>query len=128
MAKLTVSRLLETSRLLATQAGQQLSELITYTNDTTEQIIRALRQGLTVDDNFNALSATLSLQHNTEQIVDTSGRTPSYVIVGRVVSSSVGVDAFTWYIDNNNRLVVKVGFTTPVPTSAVNVTVIIFFS
>lgn len=127
MAKLQISKVLETSKLLATQAGQQLSELITFTNDMSEQVVRALRQGLTFDDNFKALSATISVTHNTEQIVETNNRTPVYVLPARVVSSTVGIDAFTWFIDNSNRLVVKVGFTSPAPTAPLNVAILIFF-
>lgn len=135
MAKLTVSRLLEVSKLLSTEAGQQLQELITFTNDISDQTIRALRQGLTFDDNVNSKTATITLKDSTEQIVDTGGKTPWSVTVSRVISTVYGVGEWYWYMNNSGQLVVKIKFAVPitspvtaVPTSALSVVVLMLFN
>lgn len=135
MAKLTVSRLLEVSKLLATDAGQQLQELITFVNDISDQTIRALRQGLTFDDNVNSKTATITLKDSTEQIVDTGGKIPWAVIPVRVVSTLYGQAEWYWYMNNSGQLVVKIKYAvpittpvTPVPTNALSVVVLMLFN
>ncbi len=135
MAKLTVSRLLEVSKLLSTEAGQQLQELITFVNDISDQTIRALRQGLTFDDNVNSKTATITLKDQTEQIVDTGGKTPWSVIPSRVISTVYGIAEFYWYMNNSGQLVVKIKYAVPItspvtaaPASSLSVVVLMLFN
>mgnify|MGYP006933461297 CR=1 FL=1 len=51
--KLSIARVLETSKYLATDAGKQLEEFVTFVSDLSEQMIRSLRNGLTLRDNFD---------------------------------------------------------------------------
>lgn len=124
--KITVSRLLETAKLLQTEAGQQLSELIDYVNTGFEQIVRALRNGLTFSDNVNCKVSTVDLTHNVEQVVNSDSKTPFGIIPIRTLSTTTGIDSLAWYIDTSGRLVVKAGFT-GAPSGVQKVTLIILF-
>jgi hypothetical protein len=128
MAKITIARLLETSKLLATEAGQQLSELITYMSDLSEQVLRTLNNNVTIRDNLSAKISQVSLKHNTEQVLNTDGKYPIWVAPARVISNVVGVDDFHWYINSANDVIVRVGFTGGPPSStAYDVVLVIFY-
>lgn len=110
MSKITISRLVEVTKALATEAGQQLSDFISQTAALHEQVLRALRNGLTLRNNFNADIKTLELTHNTAQAIATDGGEIEGVIPLRVVSTTTGIDALSWYINNDQQLEVKVNF------------------
>src|SRR3954469_1335808 len=99
--KLSIPKLLDTSRLLTTQAGQQLEELVTYVSVTFSQIIQALRNGLTYADNFDCLIQTVSLSHNTPQVINrgTATKTITGVVPTQVVSSTTCVTSMVWYLN-----------------------------
>lgn len=126
MAKLGIQRLLEASKLKATEAGQQLGELIDYVNDMADQFVRTLRNGLTFQDNFNCLVSTLSLTDGVSTVVNTGGKRPYGIIPIRVVSETVSIANLTWYIDQSDQTNVQVSFAGS-PTSAQSVVVIILF-
>lgn len=128
MAKITIARLLETSKLLATEAGQQLSELITYMSDLSEQVLRTLNNNVTIRDNLSAKIATVSLKQNTEQVLNTDGKYPIWVAPARVVSNTYGVENFHWYINSANDVIVRIAFTGGPPSStAYDVVLVIFY-
>jgi len=110
MAKLSLQRLLEVSRLLATEAGQQLQDLLTFTNDLADQVLRALRQGLTFQDNFNCLVRQYTIQHQTDTLINTDGKRPYGVIPVRVVSETIRVGAINWHIDSTDQTFVNISF------------------
>lgn len=127
MAKLSVSRLLESSKLLQTQAGQQLQELITFVNDISDQVIRALRQGLTFQDNMKCLISVVSLKHDTLQGVNYNAANQIFGIIPvRVNSTTTGISGFLWYIDQNNQLQVKAQFI-GAPVDPIDVTLTILY-
>ena len=114
MAKLSISRIFDTGKFLKTEAGQQLEGVITYLAEFAEQSLRAIRNGLTFQDNFDCEVKTVSLIHGTEQVISTSKQVTG-VLVTRVVSSVYGFDSISWYIGNNGSLVVKVNFSNSPP-------------
>jgi hypothetical protein len=124
--KLTAARLLETGKLLGTKAGKELADLIAYVNDTSDEIIRALRQGLTFADNFNCQVTKYSISNDTEQIIFTNGKTPIGIIPIKVVSMSTGVDEFAWWVGNDNQTRIKVGLT-GAPSASVDIVLVILF-
>jgi hypothetical protein len=126
MAKLSISRLLETSKMLSTKAGQELQEALQYLNDLADQTLRALRQGLTYNDNFKCEIMTATLKHNVEQKINYNGQQISEVRVQRTISTQYGYDSMLWYRNNSNELIVKVGFT-GAPTGTVDTVLIIFY-
>jgi hypothetical protein len=126
MAKLGIQRLLEASKLKATEAGQQLGELIDFVNDLADNFVRALRNGLTFQDNFNCLVSTVSVKHGESTVVNTGGKRPYGIIPIRVVSESESISSLSWYIDQSNRTNLSVSFT-GAPSEAQSVVIIILF-
>lgn len=126
MAKLSISRLLETSKLLSTKAGQELQEALTYLNDLADQVLRALRQGLTFEDNFKCKVVTVTLQNDVEQVVFSDQQQIFGVLPIRAISTQYGIASSLWFKNNNNELVVKIGFSGS-PTAAVSVVLIILY-
>lgn len=124
--KITLSRIFETSKALATEPGQQLQDFINFTAEMSEQVLRALRNGLTFEDNIRCLTPRISLLHNVEQVVNTSGKTAKRVMATRSYSTLYGIDSFLWYLNNDNQLVVKVGFTSS-PSVKIDVDLLIFY-
>lgn len=125
--KITASRLLDTAKILQTDAGQKLSELVDYVTSTSEELIRALRGSLTFSDNFNSMVWTGTLTHATAQLINTGQRQPTAIIYGQVQSTAYGFASLTWYMDSNTNLVVKPYFGPSVPTQALGATLTILF-
>jgi hypothetical protein len=127
MAKISVPKILETSKLLSSKAGQELSELIQYVSTVSTQLIQSLRNGLNYEDNFDCYPTTVSLTHNMEQIVNRGNtRAPKEVRARRVVSATTAVSALIWYLDSSGNLVVKAKFDGAPPTTQ-EVDLIIYF-
>ena len=124
--KMNISRLLETSKFASTDAGQQLADFIQYVADLAENVIRALQNQLTFQDNFNAKVSTISLKHNVEQVVNTDFKRPMGILPLQAISTTTGVDSLIWYVNNSGQTVVKVGLVGS-PTAAVDVTLAILF-
>lgn len=127
MAKISINALLEVSKMLATKAGQELSEALDFLNDLADQTVRILRQGITVQDNLNASTPTVELTHNTAQVVNFESSKQIFAVIPvRVISTQYGIDSFAWYLNAANQLVVKAGIT-GAPTERVSVTLIIWY-
>ena len=147
MAKITLTRLLETSQVLSTEAGQQIQAFVNYMADFVEQTVKALQGGLTFNDNFSGVQKNVSLKHNTEQIVQATKPVTGILCI-RVISKTYGLDSFAWYYDDGGRLTVKATFTggpnyvgyydqagtltvkaafTGAPTSALDCTLVLLF-
>ena len=67
--KLFISRIIETSRFLSTEAGQQLTDFINYMSELAEQTIRALRNGLNFSDNFSCKVVSLEVKTAVNQAI-----------------------------------------------------------
>lgn len=110
--KLSIPKLLDTSKLLKTKAGQELQELINYVSSTSTQIIQSLRNGLTYRDNFDCLIQTVSLSHNVPQVINrgVASKTITNVAVMQVFSTVTAVTSLVWYLDASGGLVVQARF------------------
>lgn len=126
MAKLSISRLLEASKLLATKSGQELADLINYVNDLADQTLRALRQGLTYQDNLKCELITATLKDGVEQTINYNGDTIVEVRAIRTISTQYGMASMLWYKNSANELTVKVGFTGG-PTSTVETVLLVMY-
>ncbi len=116
--KITVTRLLEATKYLATQFGQEAPDFFSYMSEFVDNCVRALRNGLTFADNFDATIKPLTLTHNTAQVITlATGKTAVGILPLRVVSTTTGLDSLAWYYDQQNRLTVKAAFT-GAPTDA----------
>lgn len=125
--KITLSRIFETSKALATNAGQELSDFIDFTAQMSEQVLRALRNGLTLEDNVRCITQRVSLENNKQQIVGTGGKLPTKVLVTRTYSFTNAVTAFLWWVDTQNRLTVRCTFDNAPGTSKIDVDLLIFY-
>ncbi len=123
--KITLTRLLETSKVLTTEAGQQLKDMVTYLAEFVDQTVRTLRNGITFADNFDCATPTVSLKHNVASVV-ASTKAVTGILPIRTFSSVNALDSFTWYYDEQNRLSVKASFVGS-PAEAVNVTLILLY-
>lgn len=104
--------------MIATEAGSQLEELITFVNDLANQTISALRNGLTFRDNFNCIIQQADLKHDTASVINTNGKRPSGVMLLRVVSQQYGSDSLGWFINEQNQTIVTVKYSVPLTTPA----------
>jgi hypothetical protein len=125
---ISIAKLVEVSKFLATKSGTELREFVEYMGGMSEQVIRALKNGLTFRDNFDAEVLEVELTSGTAQIVGNKKVTvkPSGVLVQRVISSLYALDSFLWYLDGQNKLTVKATFTGS-PTDKVTVSLIVLY-
>lgn len=123
--RITLTRLLETSKYLATEVGQAIPGFFDYMAEFVEQVTRSLRSGLTFSDNFDCDVKTVTLTHNTEQIVSAT-KTAFGILPVRVVSQGVGIESFAWWYNDQGALTVKAAFTGS-PTSAQSVVIVVLF-
>lgn len=128
MTKLAISLFLETSKFLATDAGKELTDFITYVSDLADQSLRALRNGVGIRDNLDAVVKTVSVKHNTDAVVNTDGRSPLAIVPSYQLGSLVNmVSAFGWTVNAQGQVVVRVKFDSA-PTSAIDISLVILFS
>lgn len=123
--KLTITRVFETAKILATETGQQISDMVNYLAEFVDQVVRALRNGLTFADNFDCQIKTVSLTHDVAQIVS-SDRKVTGMIPIRCVRQDLMLSEFGWYYDDNGRLTVKASFDAD-PGNAVDVQLVMLF-
>ena len=123
--RVTLTRLLETSKYLATEVGQAIPGFFDYMAEFVEQVTRALRSGLTFYDNFDCEVKQVTLKHDTEQILSAT-KTVTGIIPLRVISKSVGVQSLAWWYSDSGNLTVKIGFTGS-PTESQTVVLVVLF-
>lgn len=107
--KLTISRLFDATRLLATQAGNDISELVEFTQTFAEQTLRALRNGLSFEDNVKCTTPVVILKHGVPQVLNVTG-TVVGIIPTRVFGVQ-GISSLSWFYDKSGRLNVVPSFT-----------------
>lgn len=123
--KLTITRVFETAKILASETGQQISDMVNYLAEFVDQVVRALRNGLTFSDNFDCQIKTVSLTHDVAQIVS-SDRKVTGMIPIRCIRQDLMLSEFGWYYDDNGRLTVKASFDAD-PGNAVDVQLVMLF-
>ena len=109
--KITLSRSIELSKIASTEAYKQCKEAFDYFAEVSEQVVRALTNQLTFSDNFDAKVVTVTLVSARAQSVNTNARRPVGIIPLQVVSVAYGWDSFSWYVDADGSVKVKMGFT-----------------
>lgn len=122
MTQIKVSRLVEVAKILTTKSGQELQDFVQYVADLAEQVVRALRNGLSFTDNMDATFKTVSLVSGSTAAVNVGTRRPAGIWPVQVVSTQHGWESFHWYIDGAGQAQVLMTFTsTPgsVPLSVV---------
>ena len=122
--RITLTRLLEAAKYAATQVGQEIPDFFDYMSEFVEQVTRSLRNGLSFGDNFNCEVKTITLKHDTPQIVSAT-KTVTGIIPIRVVSKDF-IDAFAWYYSEAGELTVRAKFTGP-PLGSISVVIVLLF-
>jgi hypothetical protein len=128
MAKITIQRIFETTKALATEAGQSLQDFINFNAQFAELTLRSLRNGITYSDNFDCEIKKISISHNVNLNIPTDvSRRPTEVRVRRVldVTSSLA-RPLSWGFSENGKVFVR-AFFDPVPTSPVNIEIIVLY-
>lgn len=131
MAKFTITRLLDTTRINKTDTGKQIPEFFEYMAQFVEQTVRNLRSGLTFTDNFAGEQKTVSLKHGVPQVITASKQVVG-LIVTRAQSTVYGVSCTSWYYDRNNRLTIALRFqdmagNAPTATDTIPVDIVLLF-
>lgn len=109
--KITIPRLFDATRVLATEAGAAIQELVEFSQQAFEQLLRALRNNLTFTDNFRCQVIYATLKHGVEQEINTT-MTIGGALVLRAYSSS-GAEMPTGIkmrLDASNHLFITVNF------------------
>jgi len=127
MTVITITRTPDIAKALNSEAGKQLDDILSFlVTELTDQVIRTLRNGISFKDNVTCIVSQVALTHDTFQEIETSGRTPTQILFGRVSSPTSILTGFGWYIDERSRLQVKVKYD-PVPTGPLDCTLTILF-
>ena len=112
MAKITISRIFEISKALATKSGQELQGPLTYLSELAEVTLRNLRNGLTFYDNMDCTSRRVSVRTNTETVVSIAERKRAKrIYIDRVVNDTYYVyEKFGWKFNSAGEIVIKIVF------------------
>lgn len=124
--KITLTRVLEISKILATDIGQKIPDFFNYMAEFVEQMVRSLRNGLTFQDNFDCSERIVKLLHNTPQVIS-STRAVRAIQIQRVYSQTVSWTALSWYYDDQGNLTIKLGLDPDPGTSTIDVMILILF-
>jgi hypothetical protein len=132
MAKITISRIFEISKYLATKAGQELRDPLTYLSEFAEVTLRNLRNGLTFADNLDCEVKRVSVRNDLETIVSTStsdSKRAVRITVDRAIDGTYYVvNSFGWKYNANGDIVIKATFDgTPAASLAIPLDIVIHF-
>lgn len=129
MAKITISRIFETTKALATQAGNDLNEFVTFSAQFAEITIRALRNGLTADDNFDCEIKTLKLTQGSVTEVNVGKRRPREIRQRRLLNTAYMLSRpIAWGFTAKGNVYVSAEFTpTPPAGEVVEIEIIILY-
>ena len=128
MTKIAITAFLETSKFLATKAGAELGDFISYVSDLADQSLRTLRNGVGIRDNLDAAVKSVSVKHNTDTVVNTDGKVPLAIIPTYQLGSLANmISAFGWTINGSGQTVIRVKFDSAT-TAAVDISLVVLFS
>lgn len=130
MAKITISRLFDVGQYLSTDAGKELADALRYLSEFVEVTVRALRNNLSIDDNFNATTKEVNIVSGLETVIQSAGsenRAVKQVIIRRVISQdNYIVTSHGWKYDTLGNVVLTVNLN-GAPTSSTRVDIAILF-
>lgn len=122
MALFNITRLLDVSKILATEVGQQIPEFFRYMAQVVEQTTRSLKNGITFRDNFSADVKDIELKHGIPQIVSTTQGGVTGCYPTRLLSTTHVISGFNWYYDDAGKFTVVARFAAHADSTAVTVT------
>lgn len=125
MSKITIANVFEISKALATKAGAELQAPLEFLSDFGEQALRALRNGLTLRNNFDGEFKNVELTHAVDQIVSVR-KNPVDIWATRTISTTAFITQFGWYINDDGQLIVNAQFV-GAPTDPITTRLVILF-
>lgn len=124
--KITISRIFETTKALATDAGNQLQDFIQFQAQFAEIALRSLRNGLTYADNMDCTIKTIAFQDNTPLTL-VLDKKPTEIRIRKVLNSTYSLSKpIKWYFNNQGNPEITLNFT-PTPTAPISVEIIILY-
>jgi hypothetical protein len=127
MAKITIQRVFDTTKALATEAGQSLQDMIQFQAQFAEVALRALRNGLNYADNMDCEIRQLSLSHDTQTVLTVGNKRPTEIRQRRILD--VGhtlTQPIAWGFTAAGKPYVTASFS-PTPTDPVSIEIIILY-
>lgn len=106
MTKLSIQRVFEASKLLSTDTGKEIQELINYVSDFAEQTIRVLSGGVGFADNVDSQIVTAQIRSGEDQVLFLR-KTPIGLLPIRVVEVGSKISEHGWYFNNSGEVVVN---------------------
>lgn len=127
MTQIKVSKILELAKFTQTEAGKQLQDFLQYVSELADQVIRILRNGITIQDNVDAKWLDVTLVTGVATVVNVGSRRAKMITVAQVVSVLYGLDAFSWYVDTDGSTKVKATLTGSPGTAQVPVVLLVCY-
>lgn len=134
MAKVTISRIFEISKYLATKSGKELEDPLRYLSDFSELTLRALRNQLTFGENLDCEIKMVKLRTSIPTVISpaTRRRVVRLTIDQVVDNVYYVVSKFGWKYNANGDLIVFAAFTneaggSPASTTNINTSLVIHF-
>lgn len=127
MAKITIQRIFDTTKALATEAGQSLQDFIQFQAQFAEVTLRALRNGLTYADNLDCEIRTIGIADQSILTINLSNKRPTEIRARRVLDTTYALSRpLQWGFTAAGKPFVQAVFT-PTPTAPVDVEIIILY-
>lgn len=124
--RFNITKLFDDAKAKATKAGQELTDFIQYLSEFCELCGRSLRNGLTFADNFDCEILNLTLLNNVETVVRTKKPVSGMLPLRITNVENYMVSGFGWRYTSAGEFAIKLSFD-PVPTSSLQVTIVVFF-
>ena len=122
MAKITISRIFEVSLIATSKAYTELQPFIDYVNGLADNVIRILRNGITLQDNVKCSIITQKFTPGTELTFAVNARPVGVIVIG----SERPVTSFQWdYTTDSTSISATVTSTSAV---AFSVKMCVFYS
>ncbi len=130
MSKLSIARLQDITSLVngLTKAGVEGADaFVTFVTDFSDQIISALRNRLTIEENLSSTVKDVTLSEATNQVISFDKKlTPKHVFATKCRPFSTAVTAFNWEMTQSGDLRVRASFLNA-PTTLQTVTLVILY-
>jgi hypothetical protein len=103
--KITQSRLFDKAILGAAKAAQELAAFIDYVNGVNDNVIRALRNELTLTDNMKGQFITVELTHATASTVSITQRSIAGIVHMKTTATDGDtLQSFDWQFTSSGQL------------------------
>lgn len=125
--KLKISKVLDVSKFLPTEAGDQLKDVLLYLGEFTQQIVQAVGGKLNFADNFLSENKVINVINNQVSTVNVNGKRITNLFIVRSLDPDYYViERFGWKYDNSGNVSLVIGLLGS-PTTTVQVEILILY-